>query len=386
MSQHAFTAHIQPGTPPRHWYDEALCQPGFQRDPAQALAIDHLQRLYDELVEFKRKRDRLFGRSLLPSPPVPRGLYFWGGVGRGKSFLMDGFFACVPYKRKRRLHFHHFMREVHNGLRRHQREADPLAEVAAEIARAARLLCFDEFHVSDIADAMILGRLLERLFEAGVVLVATSNYEPDGLYPNGLQRANFLPTIALIKSRLDVVNIDGGNDYRMRTLENAGTYLCPITTDTDERLDRIFSQLATGPDLSSELIVEDRPLQARRHAAGVVWFDFPELCMGPRSQNDYLSLAQQYHSVIVSNLPRLASRQSAEARRLTWLVDVFYDHRVNLIISAEAPVEEIYTEGTFANEFFRTASRLTEMQSREYLALAHQSAPTKDPAMTMALT
>lgn len=386
MSQHAFTSHIQPGTPPRVWYEDAARQPGFLRDAAQANAIDQLQRLFDELVEFKRKRNRLFGRTLLPSPPVPRGLYFWGGVGRGKSFLMDGFFASVPYQRKRRLHFHHFMREVHDGLRRHQRESDPLGEVAAEIAKSARLLCFDEFHVSDIADAMILGRLLERLFDAGVVLVATSNYEPDGLYPNGLQRSNFLPTIALLKSRLDVVNVDGGNDYRMRTLENAGTFLTPLAADTDDRLDDIFSRLATGPDLSPDLIVEERPLKARRHAAGVVWFTFRELCMGPRSQNDYLSLARQYHSVILSDVPKLAARQSAEARRFTWLVDVFYDHRVNLIVSAEVPVEEIYTEGTFSNEFFRTASRLTEMQSREYLALPHETAPFKDPLATMVLT
>lgn len=386
MSQHVFTAHIKPGTPPREWYAAASGQTGFQHDEAQAHAIERLQTLYDELIEFKRKRDRLFGRSLLPMPDLPRGVYFWGGVGRGKSFLMDGFFACVPYQRKRRLHFHNFMQEVHDGLRALKHEADPLAIVAANIARDVRLLCFDEFHVSDIADAMILGRLFTHLFTHGIVLVATSNYAPDDLYPNGLQRQNFLPTIDLLKAHVDVVNVDGGNDYRMRTLAQARTYLTPISAGTEAELADIFSKLATGTDLPTELIIEERKVQAIRHAPGVVWFSFAELCGGPRSQTDYLWLARRYHTVIVSDIPKLAARQSGEARRLTWLVDVFYDYRVKLIVSAQTPVDEIYTEGSFANEFFRTASRLTEMQSMDYLALPHEAGKVQDAALSVALT
>ncbi|HEY9100693.1 cell division protein ZapE [Chitinimonas sp.] len=386
MSQHVFTAHISPGTPPLTWYEAAAQQPGFQRDTSQENAIRHLQRLYEELVEFKRKRDRLFGRSLLPTPDIPKGLYFWGGVGRGKSFLMDGFFACLPFRRKRRLHFHHFMQEVHDGLRSLKNETDPLATVAANIARDTRVLCFDEFHVSDIADAMILARLFTHLFNLGTVLVATSNYAPDDLYPNGLQRHNFLPAIELIKSNVEVVNVDGGNDYRMRTLTQARTYLYPLSPDTDRELDTIFSKLATGSDLPNELVIEERQVHAKRHAPGVIWFTFKELCDGPRSQTDYLWLARQYHTVLLSDVPKLTFREASAARRLTWLVDVFYDYRVKLIISAATEAEAIYTEGSFANEFFRTASRLTEMQSTDYLALPHEAGKVKDAALSVVHT
>ncbi|QDQ25047.1 AFG1 family ATPase [Chitinimonas arctica] len=386
MSQHVYTAHIQPGTAPSQWYEEAAKQVGFQRDTAQTQAIAHLQGLYEALTEFKRKRDRLFGRTLLPTPAVPRGLYFWGGVGRGKSFLMDGFFAGLPFKRKRRIHFHNFMQEVHEGLRALKNEVDPLATVAANIARDTRVLCFDEFHVSDIADAMILGRLFTHLFELGIVLVATSNYAPDDLYPDGLQRSNFLPTIKLLKEHVDVVNVDGGNDYRMRTLAQARIFLTPITPATDGELDEIFSKLASGGDLPTGMLIESRRLEAKRHAPGVVWFSFAELCEGPRSQTDYLWLARQYHSIILSDVPRLTAKEASAARRLTWLVDVFYDYRVKLIISASTDAEQIYTEGSFANEFFRTASRLTEMQSMDYLALPHEAGKVKDAASSVALT
>jgi len=386
MSQHVFTSHIKPGTPPSVWYEVAAAQDGFQRDPAQEMAIGHLQRLYDDLAEFKRKRDRLFGRSLLPTPTIPRGLYFWGGVGRGKSFLMDGFYACVPFKRKRRLHFHNFMQEVHAGLRALKHEEDPLAKVAAQIAEQTRLLCFDEFHVSDIADAMILGRLFSFLFEHGVILVATSNYAPDDLYPNGLQRQNFLPSIALLKAHLDVVNVDGGNDYRMRTLEQARTYLTPLNADSRAELAKIFQSLSTADDLPRELEIEGRVVHAEHHALGVIWFTFDALCGGPRSQTDYLWLARRYHTVIMSDVPKLTAKQASEARRLTWLVDVFYDYRVKLLISAEVQAEAIYTEGSFSNEFFRTASRLTEMQSKDYLALPHEAGKVVDAAMNVALT
>ncbi|AZN35384.1 cell division protein ZapE [Iodobacter ciconiae] len=376
MSQHVIAPPTQ-GTSPKAWYQGLSASPGFIADPAQAEAIDKLDALYHQLVQFKTKRSRLFGKSLLPQPDLPRGLYFWGGVGRGKSFLMDAFYAALPYKRKKRLHFHQFMQEVHHELRQLKSETDPLAAVASKIAKAVRVLCFDEFHVSDIADAMILGRLMEHLFKRGVVLVTTSNYPPDGLYPHGLQRNNFLPTIALLNRTLGVFNLDGGNDYRMRTLTQARTYLSPNTAESAAELDRLFSAIATSKDSSPQLKIEGRTIKARRVAAGVVWFDFFAICGDARGQADYLQIAHTYHTVLVSDIPRLASSQSAEARRFTWLVDVFYDHRVKLIISAQAAVDELYQEGMQASEFFRTASRLTEMQAEQYLALPHQSIATQ---------
>lgn len=386
MSEHQFTAHIQPGVPPVQWYAAARCQPGFQSDPAQAAAIDRLQHLFDELVDYKRKKNRLFAKTLLPDPPVPRGLYFWGGVGRGKSFLMDGFFACMPYRRKRRMHFHAFMQEVHASLNSLKSEADPLAKVAAHIATKTCLLCFDEFHVSDIADAMILGRLFTHLFRRGVILVATSNYAPDALYPNGLQRQNFLPTIALLKAHVDVVNVDGGNDYRSRWLEQARTYLTPLSADTHAELDTLFTGLTRGPDMNPRILIDGRELVAERHAAGVIWFSFKSLCETPRSQTDYLWLARRYGNVIISEVPKLGARDASAARRLTWLVDVFYDCRVKLILSAAVPVDALYAEGPFAQEFFRTASRLTEMQSTAYLALAHEVSKMPEESVSLPRT
>ncbi|TJZ73838.1 cell division protein ZapE [Chitiniphilus eburneus] len=371
MSQHVI-APPAAGVSPRTWYDGLAGNPGFIFDPAQAEAIDRLEMLWQALVEFKRKRNRLFGKSLLPQPDLPRGLYFWGGVGRGKSFLMDAFYAGLPYRRKRRLHFHHFMQEVHAELKKQQGSDDPLARLAEKWARAVRVLCFDEFHVSDIADAMILRRLLEQFFARGVVLVATSNYAPDNLYPNGLQRANFLPAIELIKTHMEVLNVDGGQDYRMRTLSRARTYLTPADAAADAELDTLFSAISTGRDVSGTLTIEGRRIVARRHAPGVVWFDFATLCGDGRAQADYLQLAREYHTVLLSGIPRLGPASANAARRFTWLVDVFYDHRVKLIISAETDADTLYTEGVQASEFFRTASRLTEMQSQEYLALPHQ--------------
>ncbi|BCL75761.1 cell division protein ZapE [Jeongeupia sp. HS-3] len=372
MSQHVI-APPQEGQSPQAWYDSLKNEASFIADGAQAAAIGRLDALWHELVEFKRKRGRFLGKSLLPQPALPQGLWFWGGVGRGKSFLMDAFFASLPYKRKKRLHFHQFMQNVHSELKKQAGSDDPMAGVAAKWAKSVRVLCFDEFHVSDIADAMILGRLMEQLFARGVVLIATSNYAPDNLYPNGLQRANFLPTIALLKAKLDVVNIDSGNDYRMRTLSKARTYLTPVNADTEAELAAIFDAVATGAALSKALTIEGRRLIAVQHAPGVVWFDFAVLCGDGRAQADYLELARRYHTVIVANIPKLGAETSNQARRLTWLVDVLYDHRVKLILSAAVDVDALYTEGVQASEFFRTASRLTEMQSKEYLALPHQT-------------
>ncbi|WP_444544660.1 cell division protein ZapE [Silvimonas amylolytica] len=371
MSAHVISPP-QSGTSPQTWYDSVRHQPGFIEDAAQATAIGRLEQLYQELVEFKRKRHRLFGKTLLPQPQIPRGVWFWGGVGRGKSFLMDAFFAGLPYTRKKRIHFHQFMQDVQRELATLKSETDPLVKVAEKIARNVRVLCFDEFHVSDIADAMILGRLLENLFQRGVVLIATSNYPPDGLYPNGLQRINFLPTIELIKKQLEVFNLDGGQDHRLRALSAARTYICPVCAEVDTELDTLFTQVATGPDQAKTISVAGRNISCRRRAPGVVWFDFFKICGDQRGQADYLDIARMYHTVIVSGIPALESRQASEARRFTWLVDVFYDHRVKLIISADVAAEQLYVDGVQSSEFFRTVSRLTEMQTLEYLALPHQ--------------
>ncbi len=359
----------------REAYQASLAERHRIADSAQLAAIDRLQQFYDELLALKAaRRNRL--RKLFIHPELPRGVWLWGGVGRGKSFLMDCFFAAVPYQRKRRVHFHAFMREVHQALKAHHSEPDPLAKVAEQIARQTRLMCFDEFHVSDIADAMILGRLMKALFDAGVVFCITSNYPPDGLYPNGLQRQNFLPTIALLNETLDVMEIDAGIDYRLRTLEQADMFLVDGMAESEAALRQTFQQLA-GPSGDSQdarsVSLLGRELPVVAVASGIIWFDFATLCEGPRSQNDYLALAEEYHTLILSNVPQMALDDASAARRFTWLVDVLYDHHVKLIISAECAAEDLYTEGRQAGEFLRTVSRLVEMRSHEYLATAHHS-------------
>lgn len=371
MSQHVFSPDSTAPLRPAEWYRQASQKEGFIHDTAQAAAIERLDALWAELMEFKKKRNRFLGRSLR-SPDAPRGLYLWGGVGRGKSFLMDAFFSCVPYRRKRRVHFHHFMAEVHNQLKTLSSEADPLLTVADRIARATRLLCFDEFHVSDIADAMILSRLLGALFERDVVMVMTSNYPPDGLYPNGLQRMNFLPAIDMLKKEMDVLNVDGGHDYRLRELTREPLFQVPSGSEATARMQIMFDRLRGGvPELKPEITLFGRRIRALRHAPGVIWFDFMAICGGPRGQADYLEIAREYHTVFISDIPQLAPAQASEARRFTWLVDVFYDHRVKLVASAAAEPAALYPEGVQASEFFRTASRLTEMQSTAYLELPH---------------
>jgi cell division protein ZapE len=292
---------------------------------------------------------------------------------------MDCFFDAVPYQRKRRVHFHAFMREVHDRLQRFQNEPDPLARVAAQVARETRLMCFDEFHVSDIADAMILGRLMEALFDAGVVFCITSNYAPDGLYPNGLQRDRLLPTIALLNDRLDVIQVDAGIDYRLRALEQADIYHVPADAAGDRQLMATFSRIAGGEGHDRPMEVLGRELPVIHRAPGVAWFDFATLCGGPRSQNDYLELAHRCHTVFMSGVPRLGPDQASEARRFTWLVDVFYDHRVKLVLTAACVAEELYTCGTQAQEFLRTVSRLVEMRSHDYLASGHRRFETHGP-------
>jgi len=352
-------------------YEALLKERGYKTDPAQRAAAQRLQALYTELVAFKAaRRTRL--HKLLSRPRMPKSVYFWGGVGRGKSFLMDCFFDAIPYQRKRRVHFHAFMQEVQNDLKTLNNEPDPLQKVADRISRQTRLLCFDEFHVSDIADAMILGRLLDALFARGTVFVMTSNYPPDGLYPNGLQRINFLSTIEMIKRRFDVVEVDHGTDYRLRQMEKIETYLVPADAEADGKMAQDFRQIAAIDESGDTIEVLGRSMRVRRHGPGVVWFDFRDLCGGPRSQNDYLEIAREYHTLLLSKVPKMDAGMSNEARRFTWLIDVLYDHRVKIVISAEVEAHELYLTGHNAHEFVRTVSRLIEMRSREYLSEAHR--------------
>jgi cell division protein ZapE len=288
-------------------------------------------------------------------------------VGRGKSFIMDIFYQEIPAVRKTRIHFHEFMRGVHRELEELRGMADPLDEVAKRVARRYRLICFDEFHVSDVADAMILERLLRPLFAFHTIFVITSNFRPDDLYPDGLHRDRILPAIALLNENLDVVSVDGGTDYRRRSMEQVEAYLVPSDDAALARLSAAFDKVAERADESPVLTIEHRQIQALRRAGGVVWFDFGTLCGGPRSQNDYLELASRFHTVLLSGVPEMGVNMASEARRFTWLVDVLYDHKVKLLIAAAVPPEALYTQGAFANEFTRTVSRLIEMGSADYL-------------------
>ena len=359
----------------RELYAATLAERGYTADPAQLRAIDSLERCEREWADYKARRSNALTK-LLSRPPIPRGVYMYGGVGRGKSFLMDCFFNAVPLQRKTRLHFHEFMREVHRELGDLQGTVNPLDELGKRIARRYRLICFDEFHVSDITDAMILHRLLESLFENRVSIVTTSNFKPDDLYPNGLHRDRILPAIALLNDKLEVINVDNGADYRSITLEQVGLYHTPLSAAADASMTAAFERLAEARDESPLLRIEHRELQARRRAGGVVWFDFKQLCGGPRSQNDYLELATQFHTLLLSGVPQMSPRNASEARRFTWLVDVLYDRRVKLILSAEVEPDLLYTEGPLAHEFPRTVSRLREMQSAEFLALARRDVDT----------
>jgi cell division protein ZapE len=357
-------------------YQAELAARGFTSDPAQLRAVQTLEICAREWSHFKEKRSNAL-KKLINHPPIPRGVYMYGGVGRGKSFLMDCFYTAVPLKRKTRLHFHEFMREVHRELAAMQGTANPLDRLAKRMAEKYRLICFDEFHVSDITDAMILHRLLKALFDNGVGMVTTSNFKPDDLYPNGLNRDRLLPAIAMLKTQLQVVNVDNGTDYRGLTFDQLQLYHSPLGTAADTAMTEAFARLAEQQDEDPVLRIEARVIHARRRAGGVVWFDFKNLCGGPRSQNDYLELATQFHTVLLSDVPQMVPRMAAEARRFTWLVDVLYDRRVNLILSAEVAADQLYTEGPLANEFARTVSRIKEMQTGEFLALERRNVDTR---------
>ena len=361
--------------PVREAYEAELKTRGYASDPAQLRAVEALERCAAEWSQYKEKRSNRL-KKLINHPDIPKGVYMYGGVGRGKSFLMDCFFNAVPLTRKTRLHFHEFMREVHRELAELKGTVNPLHELGRRISRRYRLICFDEFHVADVTDAMILHRLLESLFEHRVSIVTTSNFEPDGLYPNGLHRDRILPAIELLKEKMEVICVDNGTDYRKRTLEQVKLYHSPLGPQADAAMAEAFTRLAESRDEPPVLHIEHRELHARRKAGGVVWFDFKQLCGGPRSQNDYLELATQFHTVLLSDVPQMSPRLASEARRFTWLVDVLYDRRVKLIMSAAVAPEQLYTEGPLAHEFPRTVSRLNEMQSTEFLALARRDVDT----------
>jgi cell division protein ZapE len=371
---------------PLEWYWYFSQRGDFETDSEQLRVLDRLQALFEELEEYRQYRQGKLNRlvtNLGAGRKPPRGMYIWGGVGRGKSLMMDAFFKVSRHRRKRRVHFHEFMREIHARLRALSGQAEPLDAISSEIAREVRLLCFDEFHVSDIADAMILARLLELLIAKGVVLVMTSNYRPDDLYPHGLQRARFLPAIDILKRDLDVVELAGNVDHRQRLLDSLGVYYTPLDDAAEEHLARVFDAMTkAGYAEDGAIRVGGRDIAFRRRAKGVVWFEFAELFEKPRSQVDFLEIASSYHTVLVSRVRRMAPAESDVVRRFTWLVDVFYDQRVKLVVSAEAKPEELVEEAEAGDaparmvkrEFARTVSRLQEMQSRDYFARKHVSA------------
>ena len=364
-----------PGTTPLTDRCQALLgAQGHALDDAQRRVLASLEELRRRLLA--RQSGSVLLQNLLPGTgrtPL-RGLWLWGGVGRGKTFLVDQFFAELPLAAKRREHFHRFMQDVHAGLRRHAGKPSPLKHVAGEIAGKARLLCFDEFSVNDVADAMILASLLEELFRNGVTLIATSNLAPGNLYRDGLQRARFLPAIARIERYCKIIELDAGIDYRLRRLERAQLFLGPGIADAEVRMTAEFERMADGPGIAdAEIEVVSRPVRAKREGENVVWFAFRKLCDGPRSAADYIEIARCYHTVLVSRVPVMDSTSDDAARRFITMVDEFYDRGVKLILSAAAPAPEgLYCGERLAFDFRRTASRLHEMQGREYLARPHR--------------
>jgi cell division protein ZapE len=355
-------------------YQRECARLSYKSDPAQTKVVALFDELRDRLIAAKPKR--LLGKLLSGGKQheLQRGLYVWGGVGRGKTWLMDLFFQSLPFRDKQRSHFHRFMQSVHDELKKHKEQADPLDLVADRIAQKARILCFDELFVTDIADAMLLGNLFRGLFKRGVTLVATSNVAPDDLYKDGLQRARFVPAIRLLKEHTQVIHMDGGADYRLRLLERAHTWFDTRATASTAELEKLFDAIAAEPGATdATLILNHRRLRAHRHADGAIWFAFKELCEGPRGQADYIEIARCYHTVFLTDVPVLGPDAENAARRFISLVDEFYDRAVKLIMSAAAPVPELYRGSKLTFEFERTKSRLIEMQSQDYLSRPHQA-------------
>jgi len=355
----------------------------IQEDPLQAAAAERLQQVHDALNGYTPERNGngwmarlgLGGRS----KTIPRGLYIFGPAGRGKSMLMDLFFDGAPVASKRRVHFHEFMIEVHDTIHawrkspeKQTNEVDPLPRIAREIAGKSSLLCFDEFHVNNIADAMMLGRLFEGFFEAGVVVIATSNFAPDDLYMNGLQRDRFLPFIELIKERLDILELSSPTDYRQARLSRMQVYHTPLGEGSDHALDLAFADLTEGARVEPEaLAVKGRAIEVARSARGVAYFDFEDLCQRPLGAEDYIAVANRFHTIVLKGIPKMSEDMRNEAKRFMNLIDVLYEKKVNLVASADADPDALYAAGTHTFEFQRTISRLAEMQTPEYIDLPH---------------
>jgi cell division protein ZapE len=367
-------------------YQQDLKRDDFLFDPSQEMAVKKLQSLYERLVQGRPAKGRekesglglkrlikLKGKFRKNTAVEPeKGLYFWGGVGRGKTYLMDNFFESLPFEKKMRVHFHRFMQRIHQDLRKLQGTPNPLDVVADRISKEARVICFDEFFVSDIGDAMILARMLEALFSRGVALVCTSNIIPDGLYKDGLQRSRFIPAIELLNKYTEVVNVDGGTDFRLRTLEQAELFHHPLCEKTAQLMQSCFSSLSmAGGEQGQNVEINSRILKAIKRSGNVAWFDFAVLCDGPRSSEDYIELAKEFHAVLLSNVPILNEEMTDQARRFINMVDEFYDRSVKMVISADAPIHQLYTGKKLAFEFERTESRLLEMQSQTYLEAPH---------------
>lgn len=360
---------------PLERYRHDVKEHGFKFDPVQERAAERLQSLYERLVLSQASRPNFFARLFKTKSEPVKGLYMWGGVGRGKTYLLDVFYESLPTTKKVRTHFHRFMRRVHAELTELKGEKNPLDKVADRLAGEAQVLCFDEFFVTDITDAMILANLLKALFERGVVLVTTSNIEPQGLYKDGLQRERFLPAIDLLYDRTEVFQVDGGEDYRLRALTRSHTYRFPCDEGSERALEDFFQALcpdANNVRSETYIEVESRQIRTKKESDDVVWFRFADVCEGPRSQHDYIVIAKEFHTVLVSGVPQFRGNNDDAARRFIYLVDEFYDRRVKLILSCAADLPSLYTGGKLSFEFERTRSRLLEMQSKEYLALPHR--------------
>ncbi len=359
---------------PQQKYDQDMSSGEFTHDPAQAEAIKLLDDLFHRMIEANKPKSslkRLVKKLSSKKEPV-KGLYFWGGVGRGKTYLMDMFFDQLPIKNKMRLHFHRFMHQLHEQLIAHKGQRDPLLKIADNIAEKTSIICFDEFFVTDITDAMLLGGLFQALFDRGVSLVATSNIPPPKLYWNGLQRERFLPAIKLIETHTTVFNLDGGIDYRLRTLEQADIFHTPHDQAAIDNLNYSFDHLATEElPKATPIEVEHRMIETVRNAEGVIWFSFAQICQTARSHADYIEISRCYHTVMVSEIPQLAAKDDSAARRFISLVDEFYERNVKLMITAEVELEALYIGKQLSFEFKRTLSRLQEMQSKDYLAKEH---------------
>ncbi len=366
---------------PWELYQQDLKRDGFAYDSAQEKAVKHLQRLYDELLQqhAERQQKNLFKqvKGLFKKAEITpiKGVYFWGGVGRGKTYLVDTFYDALPFSNKMRTHFHRFMQRVHQDLTQLSGAKNPLDTVADRIAQEATIICFDEFFVTDIGDAMILGTLMEKLFARGVSLVSTSNIVPDELYKNGLQRHRFMPAIALLNQHTQVVNVDSGVDYRLRTLEQAELYHCPLDQQAAQSLQNSFYKLVNEhsdiqTDTQLEILGREIPINAM--GDNVLWCDFEHLCEGARSQNDYIEIGKLFHTILLSNIPQMGTQNDDAARRFINLIDEMYDQSVNMIMSGAVPIIDLYSEGVVEFEFQRTVSRMLEMQSNEYLAREHK--------------